>query len=270
MSEPTFDAAHPLARPYKVREIPGTHEGWFVAEGRHNVEALLRHGSALDSVLLVAGAHDDLAAKIPAGVPVLRPDKAQAREIFGVDFHLGVAAVARAPKKRRLFEALPALGEPGAKPHTLVVCPCLGDASNLGAIIRNAAAFGADAVVCGERGVSPWSRKAVRASSGTMFNLPVFVSPDLHADLSEFAARADCTLAATRLGPGAVPLPAWKPAARHVALLMGGEAHGLAPEWLRLPHEAVIIPMAPGVDSLNVAASSAVALYHLAHGVVRS
>ena len=103
-----------------------------------------------------------------------------------------------------------------------------------------------------------------------MFNLPVFVSPDLHADLSEFAARADCTLAATRLGPGAVPLPAWKPAARHVALLMGGEAHGLAPEWLRLPHEAVIIPMAPGVDSLNVAASSAVALYHLAHGVVRS
>lgn len=270
MSEPPFDAAHPLARPYKVREIPGTREGWFVAEGRHNVEALLRHGFALDSVLLVAGAHDDLSAKIPAGVPVLRPDKAQAREIFGVDFHLGVAAVARAPQKRRLADALPALAAPDAKPHTLVVCPCLGDASNLGAIIRNAAAFGADAVICGERGVSPWSRKAVRAASGTMFNLPVFVSPDLFADLAAFAERGDATLAATRLAPDAVPLPGWKPAGRHVALLLGGEAHGLAPEWLRLPHEAVIIPMAPGVDSLNVAASSAVALYHLVHGVARN
>lgn len=258
-----------LAKPYSVREIPSAREGWFVAEGIHNVDALIRRNCTLESVLLVEGAHPGFSEKIPAGVPVLRPDKAQSREIFGADFHLGVAAVAKAPAKRRLREALPALDDPDAKPHTIVVCPCLGDASNLGAIIRNAAAFGADAVVCGDRGVTPWSRKAMRASSGTMFSLPVFVSPDLHADLAEFSARADTTLGATLLAPGAVALPDWKPSGRHVALLMGGEAQGLAPEWLRLPHDAVIIPMSAGVDSLNVAASSAVVLYHLMSGAGR-
>lgn len=255
-----------LRRPYNVREIPRTHEGWFVAEGRHNVEALFRNNFALDSVLLVGDAHPDLLSKIPEGVPLLRPDKAEANAIFGGDFHLGIAAVARAPEKQRLRRALPGLFEADAKPHTLVVCPCLGDAANLGAIIRNAAALGADAVICGDRGVTPWSRKAVRATSGTLFNLPVFVSPDLRADLAEFTELAGTTLAATRLAPDAIPLPDWKPSGRHVALMMGGEAHGLAPEWLELPHDAVIIPMAPGVDSMNVAASSAVVLYHLTQG----
>lgn len=256
-----MDLSSPLCRPYKVREIPPTDAGWFVAEGRHNVDALLSLGWTLDSVLITAGRNDDLAARVPAGVPLLRPDAAQTSEIIGYDFHHGAAAVARAPAKRRLHDALPDLFAPGGPPRTLVVCPCLGDASNLGAIIRNAAALGADAVICSERGVSPWSRKAVRASSGTLFRLPVIVSPDLHGDLAGLAERADTTLVALRLSPDAVPLSGWRPSGRHVVLMLGGEAHGLAPEWLAHPHDAVIIPMSPGVDSLNVAASSAVALY---------
>lgn len=258
-----------LCRPYNLREIPGTHEGWFVVEGIHNVESLLRKNFALDSVLIVTGSHPGLEERIPAGVPVLRPDKARAREIFGAEFAHGVAAVARAPKKQRLLDALPELFSENAPARTLVVCPCLGEASNLGAIIRNAAALGAAAVVCGDRGVSPWSRKAVRASSGTMFGIPVIVSPDLHADIAAFSERADTTLAATRLADDAIPLPDWKPAGRHVALLMGGEAFGLEARWLEFPHDAVVIPMAAGVDSMNVAASSAVVLYHLILGAGR-
>ena len=232
------------------------------------MEALLTHGFKLVSVMLTAGRHPDLADKIPPGVPLLRPDFEQTTAMFGFEFHHGAAAVARPPEKRRLMDALPDLFSAGAPARTLVVCPCLGDASNLGAIIRNAAALGADAVVCSERGVSPWSRKAVRAASGTLFKIPVIVSPDLHEDIAAFTGRADTTLAATRLADDAIPLPDWKPAGRHVALLMGGEAHGLA-RWLRYPHDEVVIPMAPGVDSLNVAASSAVVLYHLTQGAGR-
>lgn len=253
----------PLLRPYYVREIPGTHEGRFVAEGRHNVEALIRADFALESVFFTADAHPDLRDAIPAGVPVIVRTRDEARVIFGVDFHLGVAAVARAPEKRRIADASPALFDTDAAPKIVVVCPCLGDASNLGAIVRNAAAFGADAVVCGDKGVSPWSRKAVRAASGTMWALPVFVSPDLHADLETLANRSDVTLAATRLADDAASLADWKPSGRHVVVLMGGEAQGLAPEWLKYRHDAVVIPMARGVDSLNVAATSAVVLWHL-------
>lgn len=258
-----------LTRPYAVREIPGTHEGWFVAEGIHNVDALIAQNFTLVSVLVVEGAQEAFLSRIPAGVPVLRPDKAAAREIFGAEFAHGVAAVARAPAKRRLLDAMPDLFSENAPARTLVVCPCLGEASNLGAIIRNAAALGADAVLCGERGVSPWSRKAVRASSGTLFKIPVIVSPDLHGDIAAFSERADTTLAATRLADDAIPLPDWKPAGRHVALMMGGEAHGLEARWLEFPHDAVVIPMAAGVDSMNVAASSAVVLYHLTQGAGR-
>lgn len=250
-----------LLRPYAVREVPPSAAGRFVAEGRRNLEALLELGFALESALVTAGRFDDLAARIPAGVPLFRPEQARANAIFGVDFHPGCAAVVRAPEKQRLARALPGLLAPGAPARTLVVCPCLGDASNLGSIIRNAAAFGADAVLCGDRGATPWSRKAVRASSGTIFRLPVVVSPDLHADLAEFTARPDTTLAALRLAPDAIPIGAWRPSGRHLALMLGGEAHGLAPEWLSHPHDAVIIPMSPGVDSLNVAAGAAVALY---------
>jgi tRNA G18 (ribose-2'-O)-methylase SpoU len=258
-----------LTRPYSIREIPGTHEGWFVIEGIRNVEAVIERGLKLESVLIVGDALKDSLPEIPAGVPVLRPDKAAALEIFGAEFHHGIAAVARAPQKIRITEALPGFFSPGSPARTIVVCPCLGDASNLGAIIRNAAALGADAVVCSDRGVSPWSRKAVRASSGTMFKIPVIVSPDLYGDLAEFTELADTTLAATRLAADAIPLPDWKPAGRHVALMMGGEAHGLEAQWLEFPHDAVIIPMAAGVDSMNVAASSAVVMYHLTQGAGR-
>lgn len=262
-------APDPLLRLYHVREIPGTHEGKFVVEGIHNVVSVIERGFALESVLIVGDALKDALPVFPAGVPVLRPDKAAALAIFGAEFHHGVAAVALAPKKLRLRDALPGLLSPDAPARTLVVCPCLGDASNLGAIIRNAAALGADAVICSERGVSPWSRKAVRASSGTMFKIPVVVSPDLRADIAEFSERADTTLGATRLADDAIPLPDWKPTGRHVALMMGGEAFGLEAQWLEFPHDAVVIPMAAGVDSMNVAASSAVVLYHLTLGAGR-
>lgn len=261
--------SEPLHRLYNIREIPGTREGRFVVEGIRNVEAVIASGFSLESVLIVGDALKDCLPEIPAGVPVLRPDKAEALVIFGAEFHHGIAAVAWAPAKRRMAEALSYLFSGDAPARTIVVCPCLGDASNLGAIIRNAAALGADAVVCGDKGVSPWSRKAVRASSGTMFKIPVIVSPDLHADIAEFSERADTTLAATRLAPDAIPLPGWKPAGRHVALLMGGEAFGLEAQWLEFPHDAVIIPMSAGVDSMNVAASSAVVMYHLTQGAGR-
>ncbi len=265
----SFDPADPLHRLYNIREIPGTHDGRFVVEGIRNVDAVIAGGFRLESVLIVGDAMKDRLPEIPAGVPVLRPDKAGALQIFGAEFLHGIAAVAWAPQKLRLRDALPGYFSPDAPARTIVVCPCLGDASNLGAIIRNAAALGADAVVCGDRGVSPWSRKAVRASSGTMFKIPVIVSPDLHGDIAAFTERADTTLAATRLSDDAIPLPDWKPAGRHVALMMGGEAFGLEAQWMEFPHDAVIIPMAAGVNSMNVAASSAVVMYHLTQGAGR-
>jgi tRNA G18 (ribose-2'-O)-methylase SpoU len=155
----------------------------------------------------------------------------------------------------------------------VLVAEALADPSNLGALIRNARALGADAVICGARGADPFERRAIRAAMGHGFALPIAVVDDLPrwVDTWRSAAAHEPARAAWALttGPQARSLielcaRAGPPLPRHLALLLGNEGNGLSDALRDRADMEVTIPLAPAVDSLNVAATSAVVLFALA------
>jgi TrmH family RNA methyltransferase len=147
----------------------------------------------------------------------------------------------------------PALPEIG--PSALwLVADALQDPANLGAMIRTADAAGADAVIVGPGTTDPWSPKAVRASMGSVLHLPIVPVADLGA------ARLPpmCWIAlAPRSGKSLYDLDLTGP----VALRVGNEKKGLAPEAVAEADEAIAIPMPGRAESLNAAAAVAVCLF---------
>jgi len=138
-------------------------------------------------------------------------------------------------------------------------------ASNVGAAFRAAAGLGADAVLVSPGCADPLYRRSVRVSMGTVFQVPWSRFESWEA-LSRALTDARFLLAALALDDDAVPLEAFA-AARHerVALAFGTEGDGLSPRALATADATVTIPMAGGVDSLNVASTTAVALWALRH-----
>ena len=148
----------------------------------------------------------------------------------------------------------------------LVVCEDIVDHTNVGAIIRCAAGIGWDGVLLAPRAADPLYRRAIKTSMGTVFQLPWARLEDWSGGLDELRNHG-FTVAAMALSDDSVTLDGFsadlraKP--RKVALLMGTEGAGLSAHWISQADVVVRIPMAGGVDSLNVAAAAAVACYEL-------
>ncbi|MDP0489637.1 MAG: RNA methyltransferase [Verrucomicrobiota bacterium JB023] len=230
----------------------------FVVEGRWNVEALIGSKFETESVLLAGDCQ--LEVDLPPEIPCLRLPKESVSQLVGYKFHRGALAIARRPQPLRYLDWLERRSLPEGA--LVLVAVGLANASNLGTIIRSAAAFGCSAVLVPERlGADPFSRKSVRASSGALFRIPVLECPDLAEDLQEIASTS--TVLATSLSEGSVPLHSLSSRKTLTHLVMGPEKDGLGKEWLRSASEVVHLPMASGVDSLNVATAAAVFLYAL-------
>jgi tRNA G18 (ribose-2'-O)-methylase SpoU len=232
--------------------------GKFIAESEPVVRRLLASALAVDSVLLTAPHLARLEAALPAGLPVLVAPQEVVDAVVGFHVHRGCLAVGRRPG--------PAPLPPGAR--TVVVLEDLVDVDNLGAIARNAAAFGADALLLSPRAADPFYRKAIRVSMGSVFSLPVARAAAWPDDLRQLRADGFALVAAV-LDAGATPIAAFAWPAR-VALVLGSEGPGLAPATAALCDHRVTIPMAPGAaDSLNVATAGALMLFaragHLAN-----
>jgi tRNA G18 (ribose-2'-O)-methylase SpoU len=142
-----------------------------------------------------------------------------------------------------------------------VVCPRIDNPENLGAIVRVADVFGTAGVLVGARCPDPLSRRVLRVSMGSALRLPVVSPPDLADELDRLGRDFGFETVAAVAGPDAWPLDDFRSPAR-LALLLGSEAHGLEPDWLARCDRRVTIPMAPGVDSLNVAVAAGILLYH--------
>jgi TrmH family RNA methyltransferase len=148
------------------------------------------------------------------------------------------------------------------RPRLVVVGIEVQDPGNAGTLIRCADAAGADAVVFGGTGVDPYNPKAVRASAGSLFHLPVAVEPDPAAAVAAARAAGLQVLAAD--GAAALDLDAAESAgllAVPTAWLLGNEAHGLDPTVLALADRAVGVPLYGRAESLNLATAAAVCLY---------
>jgi len=256
---PIEDPADPRVAAYRdirERDLVGR-EGRFVAEGKVVLEALLSSGpfeaeSALVLRNRLAGLEATL-AKAPAGLPVYVASGPVMDRIAGFPIHRGILAIGRRHGPASAAQLL------GALPRHALALVLVGIANhdNVGAIFRNAAAFGVDAVFLDPSCCDPLYRKAIRVSTGSVLRVPYAVFDDMEA----FGA----TLAAAGFDAFALS-PRGRTDLRHVqagtrtALYLGTEGAGL-PANLLERMRTLRIAMADGFDSLNVAAASAVALH---------
>jgi tRNA G18 (ribose-2'-O)-methylase SpoU len=246
-------------RDIKERDLTGR-QGLFVAEGEVVLRTLLSPASlcAPRSLLIAANrleAQAPLIAQAPEGLPVHAASQAVLDRIAGFPLHRGLLGLGEQPAPRSVESLLADL------PERCVVLACsgIGNHDNMGGLFRNAAAFGAAAVLRDDRCCDPFYRKAIRVSVGAVLRTPSAASASLEALIATLEAAGFEIVA---LSPGAAePLKAVRRQGRQ-AVLLGSEGPGLPPGILgRL--RSVGVPMAGGFDSLNVAATSALALYQL-------
>jgi tRNA G18 (ribose-2'-O)-methylase SpoU len=242
-------------------EAPGGRapEGIFVAEGVLAIRRLLRSGYRTRSVLLAPNRLDALREELDAHdeVAVLVAAREVLEAVAGYDVHRGALAVG----ERR---ALPPLAETVSGARGLVVLEAVSDTENLGALFRNAAAFGLDAVVLDPRSADPLYRRSVRVSLGHALHIPFTRLASWPKDLERLTALGFRLVA---LDPGGeVPLERLREhlgADEPLALLVGNEGHGLSAEARRACDTSCRVPMPGDTDSLNVATAFAVAAYEL-------
>ncbi|MET0273941.1 MAG: RNA methyltransferase [Phenylobacterium sp.] len=241
----------------RERDLAGR-SGGFIAEGRVVLEKLVRAGRhPLRSVLVAEHRVESLAevlGALPPDMPVYAASQPVMDAIVGFPIHRGVLAHgerADVPAEA-LLAALPA--------SALVVgLSAIANHDNMGGIFRNAAAFGADAVVLDADCCDPLYRKAIRVSVGAALTIP-FARLAPAQNLA--AALAGAGFEVLALSPrGEVELDEVRPAAR-TAILFGAEGPGLSPATLARAR-TVRIEMAAGFDSLNVATTSGIVLHRL-------
>lgn len=250
----------PQLAPYKTMRFQHEHrlQRIFVAEGEKVVRRLLESDLEVLSVVLPPKwlvALEPLLGRRPAGLHVYVAPKTLLETLTGFSMYQGVLAVARIPTGVSLDQAW--LRSP--TPRLFVAVDGLTSAENLGGLVRNCVAFGAQAILVGETSASPYLRRAVRGSMGTVFQLPVVETACLAESLRHLRDRGvHCvaahphtdrrTLAEARL-------------ASDCCVVFGSEGFGISPAVLDACDEAVAIPMPPAVDSLNVGSAAAVFLY---------
>jgi tRNA G18 (ribose-2'-O)-methylase SpoU len=298
----SFDS--PELRPYATMRRPAEHEtqGIFVAEGTKVVRRLLESHFAVASVVLPEKWLDDFRPLLEARlepITVYLADKKFLETLVGFSMFQGVLAVGKIPPPNTLDDIL----QKSPAPRLFVAVDALTNAENLGALVRNCVAFGVQALIIGETSSSPFLRRAVRNSMGTIFQLPVIELAKLglrhrfktkpHATrltlaecLKELRARSVRCIAAhphAESWSSSFSLPSTAPTppqdklklelqrktisqtdfSGDCCIVFGSEGDGISPAVLEACDDAVAIPMPPTVDSLNVGAAAAVFLYEV-------
>lgn len=263
---------------YRTLRLQTDHlrEGIFVAEGEKVVRRLLASGLKVRSILLTpewhaalfegntrhspaggadrSAAHGMAGGSFAPGAVVYVAPKELLEGIVGFNLHQGLMAVAETPSDRS-FASLVDPGAPG--PRLFVALDDLVNAENVGLVARNCAAFGVDGLVCGETSSSPWLRRSVRASMGTVFGLAIHHSKDLVATLAAFERAGVETIAADPAGDADLYETRLD---RDACIVVGHEGTGIRPAVLAACGRRVAIPMWRGTDSLNVSSACAVFL----------
>ncbi|CAM2796892.1 RNA methyltransferase [Saccharomonospora xinjiangensis] len=230
--------------------------GLVIAEGVVVVRRLLASPYPPRAVLGVRRKLDELATDLAGiDVPVFATSIQTMSDVVGFHLNRGVLAVAdRAP--------VPSFDEIAGRSRVLAVLEGVNDHENLGALFRNAAALGVDGVLLGAGCADPLYRRSVRVSMGHVLRVPFAPVPwpEALGDLR----RSGFHIAALTPRADAVALRDVRDAGYdRIALLLGSEGHGLSRAAIDAADSAVRIPMASGVDSLNVATAAAVAFYEL-------
>ncbi|MDQ0317367.1 TrmH family RNA methyltransferase [Amorphus orientalis] len=251
-------------RAIRERDLVGRDES-FIAEGAVVLDVLLRLSRFRPQSLLVAENRKDAAltllAETGTACPVYVASKPVLDAIAGFNIHRGLLAHGH----RGPLPDWQSLVPPPDRPALLVVLVGLANHDNVGGVFRNAAAFGADAVLIDSTTCDPLYRKAIRVSVGGSLTVPFA----RFSDIGALCAHLD-DAAVTSLGlatSGSEELAHLVPPQR-AAVFLGAEGPGL-PDRLLSRIRTVRIPMAANFDSLNVATTAGIALHHLRSAPVR-
>jgi tRNA G18 (ribose-2'-O)-methylase SpoU len=260
---PVSDPADPrLADYFKLTDVALRRRleparGLFMAESASVIARALDVGLEPFSVMMAPRWVETLAgllARLPQDVPVYVGPEDVLRAVTGFHVHRGAIAAMRRPVPLSWAGLIE-----GAR--RLAIVEDVVDHTNLGAIFRSAAGLGVDAVALTPRSADPLYRRSIRVSMGAVFQLPWARIEPWPVALEELR-RSGWHVAAMAPRDDAVPLDRF--AARlpeRLALMVGTEGDGLSAHALDLADSVVAIPMAAGVDSLNVAAAAAVAFW---------
>ncbi|MGN6696440.1 MAG: TrmH family RNA methyltransferase [Aquihabitans sp.] len=238
-----------------VRSRIERNAGIFTVEGWLTLEALVESPYPVRSALVATKYASRAEAIVGPDVPVFAVPESALERVSGIHFHRGVVGVAERPA-----DLMPNAVLEGAR--RVLVLEGVNDYDNLGALFRNASAFGVDAVILDPTTADPLYRRATRVSLGHVLRVPFArvgtdawptILGDLRGDGTAVLALTPAA-DATPLGSVLGELP------DRVAVLVGAEGPGLTAEAMAAADHQVCIPMTPGTDSVNVATAAAIAL----------
>ena len=234
----------------------GTH-GLYIAESALVLERALRVGHRPRSVLALDDTVEAAVALVGADIDIFTGPAELLARLTGYTLHRGLIASMERPP---LLDPATLL----ATARRIVILENVVDPTNVGAIFRSVAAIGADAVLVTPGCSDPFYRRAIRVSMGTVLQVP-WTRVGGWASTRELLTASGFHVAALALTDTAVSLREFAAdAPERVAIVLGTEGAGLTPDALAASDTVVQIPMRHGIDSLNVAAAAAVAMYALA------
>ncbi len=242
----------------RPEDLERIQHGMFVAEGDLVVERALDAGCSMVIAIVDADDPTPLVDRIPDDVPVFAAAREARRILTGLGVALDIMAIFERPVLASFESCI-------ADARRAIVVEDVDNPTNIGAIVRSASAFGVRSLILDRNSADPLARRALRVSMGTALKLPTCRVDDIHEALQDMTRRG-FTICALTPSPSAIDIRDAEAAIRpreRVAILMGSERSGLTDEALALATYRVRIPMADGVDSLNVASAAAVATYAL-------
>jgi tRNA G18 (ribose-2'-O)-methylase SpoU len=245
-------------RDVTLRKSLEAEHGLFLAEGEKVVRRAVEGGFTPRSFLMAPRWLEGLADVLDrSDAPCYVVDEQLAEVVTGFHVHRGaLASLHRLP--------LPTVDEVLAAARSVLVLEDVVDHTNVGAIFRSGAALGFDAVLLSPRCADPLYRRSIKVAMGTVFSVPWTRLPEWYDALPALSQQGFTTVALT-LAEDAAPIEEAVRDVDRLALVLGSEGPGISPHWQSVADRRAIIPMRAGIDSLNVAAATAVACYVASH-----
>jgi len=240
-----------------LRFTPASHtkNNIFIAEGKKVTIKLLKSNIEVLSVFAISEFYEEYSELIDkkdvSAENLFFAEKKIMEQIVGFKLHSGVMAIGKQPD----YVPLEELDE------KIVILNAVRDAENVGSIVRNAAAFNVNSLIFDEKSSSPYLRRAVRVSVGNVFNLKINKTENLEKTIFELK-KLGYQIVCAEICKGAIDI-AKITFNEKVAIIFGNEGDGVEEKYLKMCDSVCFIPISEKVDSLNVAASSAVFLYNL-------
>ena len=236
-------------------------KGLFIAESQKIVKKVLESSIEIASAFMTEEHFESFRTLFEERndrTNVFLASKEEMEQIVGYPLHQGVMLACRIPENRPLLTTV----QEWVMPWMAVALVAIADAENMGAIIRNAAAFGASAVIVDDQSCNPYLRRSVRVSMGTIVDMEIIRVPDLAAALHDLKTSQNVRIVGAALREDSHILSEVIPSGNTV-IVFGSEGWGLRKSVAKECDMLAKIPMAPGIDSLNVAIASGIFMHCL-------